>query len=142
MTKYEKGSFITVPNRKKLAGLRPATQCLHTWLCCHANAEGDCFPSRKLLAKECGFKSARTVDKHMKILIDEGLVVKNSRTKNNVKQSNLYTVIITAEIETENKDGEVEQNLPINKQGKIDEVEQILRKGVEQILPIELNSVL
>jgi hypothetical protein len=130
MSKYPKGSFITVPNKEKLVGLKPSTQSLYVWLCNHINKDSTCFPSRRLLAKESGLKSVRTVDQHLKILVEVGLITKKAKAKNNLKQSNLYTVVANRKSES----GEiVEQKLPIDKQATIEEVEQKLHEGGAKI---------
>ena len=92
--KYRKGTFIVVPNRFELQGKPPEMQTLHFWLCHFASDEGSCFPSRPTLAKACGFKSVRTVDKYMEMLVDGGFIGKKKRKSKNGKtnNSNLYQI--------------------------------------------------
>lgn len=47
--KYEKGTFITVPNIQRLQELPPAAQALFMWLCAYADKDGRCYPSRAAL---------------------------------------------------------------------------------------------
>lgn len=92
--KYQKGSFITVPNSEALKGIHATAQCLFMWLCYHANQEGKCFPSRKRLAELCGV-SVDTIDNMTALLIEKRLIVKTTRKKDEkVNKTNLYEVII------------------------------------------------
>jgi len=91
--KYEKGSFITVPNTKALKGTDPQAQCLFMWICCHANQSGECFPSRKLLADETGMSIA-SVMRSTKILEEKGIIKKTIRKQGDRNLTNIYEVII------------------------------------------------
>lgn len=88
--KYEKGSFITVPNVKHLEGIGPMPQAIYLWLCFFANQDGECFPSRATLAKAAGIKKLHTLDKYIDELIGLGLVIKENRFKENEQVSNNY----------------------------------------------------
>ncbi len=92
--RYSKGSFITVPNKEALRGMKPATQCLFMWLCQYANTTGKCFPSKKTLATDTGM-SESAVLRSMKELEDARLVIKENRTdKKKGNKSNLYHILI------------------------------------------------
>jgi hypothetical protein len=92
--KYQKGSFITVPNSESLNGIHATAQCLFMWLCHHANQDGKCFPSRRRLAELCG-ASVDTIDKMTLLLIEKNLITKTIRKKDEkVNNTNLYEVII------------------------------------------------
>lgn len=91
--KYERGSFITVASRDTLRGLHPTAQTLYMWLSSYANETGNCFPSRKTLANDCGC-SEDTVDKMIVVLIEARLLEKKNRVENGEKLSNLYTVLV------------------------------------------------
>lgn len=92
--KYQKGSFITVPNSATLCGLHPAAQCLFMWLCHHANQYGQCYPSRRRLAELAGV-SVDMVDKMTRLLVEKELIKKVARRKNDThNQTNLYDIII------------------------------------------------
>lgn len=91
--KYRKGSFIVVPSRDILKGMNPTAQCLYMWLCSYANETGECFPSRTILAGDCGC-SVRMIDSMLEILIKEGLIIKTNRVNKNEKITNLYSVIV------------------------------------------------
>lgn len=89
--KYKKGSFIVIPNQTALKGLDPKAQCLFMWLCFHANQDGECFPSRKLLAEETGL-SLPSVKRSIKLLENVGLVQVERRKNEKKNLTNLYTI--------------------------------------------------
>jgi hypothetical protein len=93
--KYQKGTFVVVPNKEHLKGKPSELQTLFFWLCEHADLEGICYPSRVTLAEEagCGLKS---VDKYLKQLVKMGLIEKTTRQKPNSNEntSNLYQVVV------------------------------------------------
>lgn len=91
--KYEKGTFITVPNRHVLSGLDPQTQVLYVWLCSYADENGVCFPSISRLSRDCGM-SRDTVLRRFDVLESNGLVHKEHRYKNNEKTSNQYQLLL------------------------------------------------
>lgn len=91
--KYEKGSFITVPNKEKLLGIDPQAQCLYLWLCYHANQSGECFPSIRRLSEETGMKKDSVI-KATKILLEKGILKKVTRKKGKENLTNVYEVII------------------------------------------------
>lgn len=93
--KYKKGTFVVVPNIDILAGKNTEIQTLFMWLCIFADENGQCFPSRKLLAQRCGL-GIRTIDKYIDLLVELKLVDKKKRfnKKKNEFSSNLYQVVI------------------------------------------------
>lgn len=91
--KYERGSFITVGSRDTLRGLHPTAQTLYMWLSSYANETGNCFPSRKTLAEDCGC-SERTIDTMIDSLIEKGLLEVKGRKDGDKQLSNLYKVLI------------------------------------------------
>lgn len=92
--KYKKGTFIVIPNKDNLKGKPCEMQTLYFWLCCFANDEGQCFPSRPTLGKVCNFSSLKTVDKYLDMLIADGFIGKTKRKRKGSKSyiSNLYQV--------------------------------------------------
>lgn len=96
--KYTKGTFVVVPNKEYLKGKPSEMQTLYFWICSYANEDGQCFPSRTRLAKEVGC-NVRTIDKYMKVLIDEGFIIKQIRKVEGGKQnlSNIYTLMLLEE---------------------------------------------
>lgn len=91
--KYIAGDFITTPNKSVLRGQPAITQVVFMWLCSYANKDGTCYPSRKTLAKDAGI-TIRTVDAHLKKLEEIGVIVKTSRSDENVSRSNLYQIML------------------------------------------------
>jgi hypothetical protein len=101
MAKYEKGSFITLPNKQVLRGKKPATQAVYLWICEHANEYGICFPAIKTLGVESG-SSESTVKRAISELEKSGILQKVQR-KNT---SNEYQILIV-----ENEEGGFSVNL-------------------------------
>ncbi len=124
--RYNKGTFIVVPNIELLNGLPTGTQAIYIWICKYADEEGICFPSRRLLATNIGC-TLRTVDKH--ILEEKGLLEKTKRRKPGDIQnkSNLYQIIIP------------EQGAIIVEQGAENDKEQGAKKDTVTISSI--NSI-
>lgn len=89
--KYEKGNFITVPNKSELKKLDAQSQVLFMWLCSFTDEKGQCYPSVNRLAECCGL-SRKTIIERVKILIDKGFLTKTSRFNENSQQSNLYQI--------------------------------------------------
>ena len=68
-----------------------------------ANAEGTCFPSVRTIASDCGI-SERTIQRTMKVLLEEGFVIKENRYRDNGGQSsNLYKLQIEPENNIDNQ---------------------------------------
>lgn len=86
-----------------------------------ANAEGTCFPSVRTMASDCGV-SERTIQRTMKVLFEEGFVIKENRYRGNGGQSsNLYKLQIEPENQgdkTGNDDEEKikEENVELKKE--------------------------
>jgi len=91
--KYEKGTFIVLPNINILDTLDVTSQALFMWLCKYSDDDGICFPSRSKLAKHIS-RDAKTVDRHIAILEDAGFIIKTKRKKAGTKEnmSNLYQI--------------------------------------------------
>ena len=97
--KYRKGTFVVVPNKEQLKGKPSELQSVFFWICQHADDEGECFPSRKLLATESG-TGLRRIDKYLTQLIELGLITKKIRPRIGTKSklSNLYQIQIIDEV--------------------------------------------
>lgn len=100
--RYKKGTFITIPNRDYLFEKPAIQQALFFWLCSHADEEGICFPSRARLAKAINC-DIRTIDKYIKTLEEDGILIKTKRRKvgDKTNKSNLYQIIIQGESNVE-----------------------------------------
>lgn len=70
-------------------GRPPNQQVVLAWLCYHANARGECWPSVGTLAEECGM-STRSVIRAIASLTDAGLVTSKKRFAHSIQRSNLY----------------------------------------------------
>lgn len=93
--KYQKGTFITVPNKEQLKGKPSEMQTVFMWLNNYSDETGSCFPSRARLAKESGC-NIKTVDKYLQMLVDDGFITKETRgvTGSKQKLSNMYTILL------------------------------------------------
>jgi DNA-binding transcriptional regulator YhcF (GntR family) len=108
--KYEKGTFVVVPNIKELQKLEALSQCLFMWICTYADEYGQCYPSRARLAKNMSC-AVRTVDNHLKKLVTAGFLTIKNRIKNNEKQTNIYQVMLV-ECRATNAGGRAGDALP------------------------------
>jgi hypothetical protein len=99
--KYEKGTFVVIPNTKYFKGKSSVLLSVFFWLIYHTDEDGVCYPSRKLLGEEVGV-DVRTIDKYIKILENDGLIEKTTRKKKNSKEntSNLYQVLLPSVIDS------------------------------------------
>lgn len=93
--KYEKGTFITAPNKNYLRELDTCAQVIYFWLCSYIDDEGVCFPSLDTLAKDAGV-SQRTVVNKLPILEKLGVIKRVRRRKKGSKENavNRYQVMI------------------------------------------------
>ncbi len=89
--KYEKGNFITVPNKRELKKLDAQSQVLFMWLCSFTDEKGQCYPSVNRLAECCGL-SRNTIIERVKVLIEKGFLTKTERFSENSQQTNLYQI--------------------------------------------------
>ncbi len=96
--KYQKGTFVVVPNKEQLKGKPSEMQAIYFWLCDHADDEGVCFPTKKRIAEEAGC-SHNTVDKYLKQLVVDGFLSISNRKKKGSKEntSNSYQINIVEE---------------------------------------------
>lgn len=64
-------------------------------LCSYVDARLQCFPALSELARRCHLKSETTVRKHLKALVDAGLLRIDADTaRNGRRTSNVYTVLL------------------------------------------------
>ncbi len=95
---YKKDSFIVLPNKKYLKGKPSQLQSVYLWICEHADEDGICFPGRELIAEEAGV-NIKSVDKYIKKMVEDEVLVKSSRKKIGTNQnlSNQYQIMILPE---------------------------------------------
>jgi DNA-binding transcriptional MocR family regulator len=91
--RYEKGTFITVPNKTALQGLDPLAQVLFLWLCSYADDDGTCYPSINRLAADCGM-SRDTVIRKLEVLVNRKLLTRKHQFRDKYKASNLYQIML------------------------------------------------
>lgn len=85
-------NFFMVANKIFELGLKPRDFTVYCCLLRHSDEKMKCFPSRKLIAKECSM-DRKTVDSAIQNLSDLGLVKKVCRhCENGTRTSNLYYV--------------------------------------------------
>lgn len=86
-------NFFMVSNRIFALNLKPRDFVVYCCLLRHSdNEDGSCFPSRRVMAKECSI-DRKTVDSAIESLSALGLVKKICRHRENgTKTSNLYYV--------------------------------------------------
>lgn len=76
-----------------------------------SNAEGTCFPSVRTIAGDCSL-SERTIQRTMKVLLEEGFVIRENRYRDNGGQSsNLYKLQIEPEKKIDNQSNSSEENI-------------------------------
>lgn len=126
--KFEKWTFVTVPNIKHLKWMDSLWQILYLWINHHTNQYWNCFPSITLLSKE-SWMSKTSVRKYLKVLEDGWFITIKPRYKNNVQISNLYQVMI---IESDPSPDDVPPTA--------DDVPPP-RQAMTELNPIELNPI-
>jgi DNA-binding transcriptional regulator YhcF (GntR family) len=92
--------------------LKPRARLVLNCLALHCNKDGQCFPSIKTIAKECGY-SVNTVKRALDDLVKAGFITKEARfdteRKHGGQTSNLYTLNIVEPKKEESKSPEVER---------------------------------
>jgi hypothetical protein len=93
--KYSKSEFTLVPSRQARIGMPAIQQVVYMWLCEHSDDNMQSFPSRKVLAYECGI-SVRTLIRTIDELVSKGFITKTARFNDTTQTSNLYKVLIVS----------------------------------------------
>lgn len=91
--KYEKGTFIVVPNKEAFRGKPAEILALFNWLCGYADEKGKCFPSRAKLARDMQ-STPKTVDKYLKMLEELGVLSKETRKGESGNLTNIYQIMV------------------------------------------------
>ena len=132
--KYKKGTFLVIPNKQELIGMKSSEQVVFFWICSFANENGLCFPSKKKLAEYSGI-SPRNVFNALEALIEKGLLKKKTRDH----QSNEYQIMLKGAEEVN------ESNAPCaigGMQGMPDPHAQVAKGGMHQLPPNCIHSEL
>ena len=86
------GNYFMLSNSIFKQGLKPREFIVYCCLVKHSDKNGVCFPSRRLIAKECCIDK-KTLDSAIQSLEKTGLVKKKKRLRQDgSKTSNAYTV--------------------------------------------------
>ncbi|MFA5009311.1 MAG: helix-turn-helix domain-containing protein [Candidatus Paceibacterota bacterium] len=92
--KYEKGSFLVIPNKEKLKETDAISQSIFFWICDFSDKNGQCYPSINTLAR-LSRVCKNTVKKRIARLEEMGFVKKTIRKSCDGKNySNLYQILI------------------------------------------------
>ncbi len=111
--------------------LKPRARLVLHCLALHSNKEGQCFPSIKTIAKECGY-SVNTIKRALDDLVEAGFVVKEARfdteRKHGGQTSNLYTLNIVQSKDNQNEEPVMAEkqamdNVTESKEEKADDIE-------------------
>lgn len=92
--KFQKGTFVLLPNKNQLRGLSPLIQTLYVWLVNYASEDGVCFPSIEKLSTDCGM-SKNSVLRSIEVLENARFLTRTRR--GNVGMSNRYQLNILPE---------------------------------------------
>jgi hypothetical protein len=85
---------IKVRDNNLIRELRTSEKLVYIYLCRCGNQGSDAFPSYNTIADKCGISRRKAIDA-IKLLYDNGLLLKANRTKDNGdNSSNIYEVIL------------------------------------------------
>lgn len=102
--------------------LKPRARLVLNCLIMHANKDGECFPSIKTIAAECGY-GVSTVKRALNDLCEAGYLQKQARfdeRKKGGQTSNLYTLILISDSEdTEHETETTETTSVLDENDKI-----------------------
>lgn len=111
--------------------LKPRARLVLNCLALHCNKDGQCFPSIRTIARECGY-SINTVKRALDDLVKAGFVVKEARfdveCKHGGQTSNLYTLNIVEPKKEEKQEAKKEKG-KINK-SKVGLEKPVVKKKV------------
>lgn len=92
--RYEKGSFITVPNKVAMRRLSLGARAVFIEICDMSDDEGVCFPARSTIATRIKM-SIDSVDRFIEELVTENFIEKSRRkTPNGDYTSNQYQILL------------------------------------------------
>lgn len=124
--KYEKWTFVVIPNIKQLEWKSPVLQTIYMWICYYSNQDWLCFPSQKTLAKNV-WVSNNTLKTYLKELEKLWLLCRERRYKDNQEITSMYQVLIGV------------STIDIGVGQPLGEGVSTIEGGVGQPLPTELN---
>ena len=91
--RYEKGSFIVIPNKQIIKGQPPEVQSVYFWICEHSDEQGICFPSVTTLSNKSGVSKRKVYDCVLQ-LENLGIIKKTNRKNGKENMTNVYQVMI------------------------------------------------
>lgn len=92
--RYEKGSFLTVPNKEILRTVSVGARAVYMEICDFSDEYGKCFPSRKTIAKNI-LMHENSVDRFISELELVGVLEKSGRVrKDGSRTSNEYQILV------------------------------------------------
>ncbi len=92
--KYEKGSFVLVPNKQALKKLTLGARAVFVEICDFADDNGRCFPSRSKIAENI-IMSTDSVDRFIAELLEAGFIEKSGRVRpDGSRTSNEYQILL------------------------------------------------
>lgn len=131
MAKFQKGTFVMVPNKHVLKGLPSYVQSVFMWLNSFSDGDGLCFPSRTTLAESAGC-SVRSVDNALETLTNLGLIEIRSRKNPQNPKQNLTSVYQIMTLENGGVVQEVHQGSASGAPGVVQEVQRELNPLLTQ----------
>jgi len=84
--KYQKGSFVILPNRYALRTLSTGALSIYVHLCDFSDSNGLCWPSRSTLSNRIDMHP-NSVDRYINELIEKGLISKSGRVRHDGSRS-------------------------------------------------------
>ncbi len=114
--------------------LKPRARLVLNCLALHCNKDGQCFPSIRTIARECGY-SVNTVKRALDDLVKAGFVVNEARfdkeRKHGGQTSNLYTLNIVEPKKEEKQEVSEEKGKNNKKEGSLEKAAD--KKGCENV---------
>lgn len=88
----KKGGFgVVYQDVMRRTDLTPEAKAIYAYLSSMAGTSDECYPSRELMSKELGMSMNR-LDKHLSMLVSQGVVKKSRLCMGNLKGRNTYKI--------------------------------------------------
>lgn len=94
--RFQKDTFLIIPNKQKLRGMNPNVQVVYIRLCEYINDDLSCYPSYETIAKSA-WCSRSTAIRSIKELVSQWLLRKEPRYRENEQTSNKYYIELIEE---------------------------------------------
>jgi hypothetical protein len=96
VSKFVKGEFVLVPNRKEALKLRGAQLNVYLAICAHADETGGCFPSLATIAREVEYGPTAVKEALRSLVALELLDITERTRENGSDTTNYYQMILTS----------------------------------------------